>query len=62
MQVEAFHNPFFNIYINCFVKYIENIGNLVEFTFETENFPRFSQLSCFKKEIHPKKTLKKKPY
>jgi hypothetical protein len=41
------------------VKFIQNIGNLVEFTFEIENFPIFSQLSSFIKEIHPKKTLKK---
>jgi hypothetical protein len=27
---------------------------LVEFTFKTKNFPRFSQLFCLKKEIHPK--------
>jgi hypothetical protein len=49
---------FFKISI-LFFKFIQNIIFFVEFTFKTKNFPRFSQLSCLKKEIHPKQIEKK---
>jgi hypothetical protein len=59
MEREAFHNPSFFFNILFFFKFIENIIFFVEFTFKTKNFPRFSQISCLKKEIHPKKIEKK---